>query len=138
MDSEIQEWLMELPLNTEVDLGGERVYLKVLGNGAELGARLVDGMSGEQMQAALQNAFASAIEFNAGLAYTADGSGLALTCWLPDVYSWSAARAALESLLNQLAVWRRRLASSPNTVSSPPLLSREEMQMRSRLLAKTL
>ena len=135
MDGDIQEWLSTLPLNTVVDLDGNKVYLNVYANGAELGAHLADGASHEQTQAALRHGFASAIEFGAGLAYAADGTGLALTRWLPGVHSWTVARAALEDLLSQLVAWRAWLAP-PRPAAARPFPNRHEMQMRSFLLAK--
>lgn len=135
MDDDIQAWLAALPLNTRVEVGGEQVYLNVYGSGAELGAVLATSASQEQVMAALRNGFPSAMEFHAGLAYTPEGNGLALTRWLPGVRSWASARGPLEDLLTQLAAWRGWV-EAPKPASPAPFLSRHEKQMRSLLLAK--
>jgi len=133
MKDEIQELLSVLPLNAVVDFGDDRVYLNVHGTGAELGVHLTDGTSHQEMQAVLQNGFLSALEFDAGVAYMPDGTGLALTRWLPEVRSWSAAYTALEALLNQLDAWREWLAP-PKPAPASRLDDRYEKKMRSLLL----
>lgn len=135
MEKEIQELLSALPLNTVVDLGGDHVYLNVHATGAELGVRLTEDAASEQTLAALQNGFASATEFDAGLAYMPHGGGLALTRWLPGVHSWISAQTALEDLLNQLAVWREWL-SPPKSEPAPRMINREEEKMRALVLGR--
>lgn len=106
---DLQEWLQAQPLDTPIDINGESVYLNVEANGAELGAYLLHGHVQSQLREALLQGFSSAIEFDAGLAQSADGNSLTLTQWLPGVSSWEQAAHALENLLNQLSVWRAEL-----------------------------
>lgn len=135
MEDEIQELLSGLPLNTVVEFGDDRIYLNVYGNGAELGVRLTEGTTYEEMRTALQNGFASAMEFDAGVAYMPDGSGLALMRWLPEVRSWISAYTALEVLLNQLETWREWLAP-PKLSPASRLDDRYEKKMRSLVLGR--
>lgn len=135
MKGEIQELLSGLPLNTVVDFGDDRIYLNVYGNGAELGVRLTENTSYEEMRAILQNGFASAMEFDAGVTYMPDGTGLALTRWLPEVRSWISAYTALEALLNQLDAWREWLAP-PKPSPAFQLDDRYEKKMRSLVLGR--
>jgi hypothetical protein len=82
------------------------VILRPGAGGAALGVVLVETSTDDAVRAALRLAFSSAIEFAAGLAFSADGRCLLLSTWLPGVTAWPAARPALADLLDQCAAWR--------------------------------
>lgn len=125
----LQEWLQAQPLDTPVEISGESVYLKVEANGAELGAFLLHGHVQSQLREAMLQGFSSAIDFDAGLGQSADGNSLTLTQWLPGVSSWWQAADALESLLNQLSVWRAALEPAVR-VPAANIRSRSEDRLR--------
>lgn len=132
--NQLAGWLQAQPLGARVAIDGESVWLRPGEDGAELAACLWRDPSGEQVQAALRQGFASARDFDAGLALADDGRGLVLSCWLPSCRGWSDAATALEQLLDQLAAWRAALAP----VSSQPRLAtggaaRHEQRMRTLL-----
>ena len=129
MDDEIEQWLLELPLDVPIDIDGESVYLKVHSDGAELGAYLVHSYSSAQLQDALKQGFQSALQFDAGLGRTPDGRSLVLTQWLPDVRYWFEAAEPLERLLNQLSMWRTALASG-KVQQTNTLETRNEQRLR--------
>jgi hypothetical protein len=109
IDDELGRWLEAQPLDEPVEVDGESVYLKVLADGAELGACLVRDYAQDQLHDAMKLGFRSATEFDAGLGVSEDGSSLMLTQWLPHATGWLDAAAALENLLNQLGMWRAAL-----------------------------
>lgn len=106
----LEQWLENLPLDEPVDIDGETVFLKISGQGAELGVLLVLSYTDSLLADALRNGFQSALDFDAGLAI--DGEDLILTQWLPYVGAWAEAAEALENILNQAAMWRAAMAYS--------------------------
>lgn len=127
-------WLAAQPLGARVAIDGESVWLRPGEGGAELAACLWPDPSGEQVQAALRHGFASARDFDAGLALADDGRGLVLSCWLPSCRSWSDAAPALEQLLDQLAAWRAALAPPPaQQRAAAGGAARHEQRMRAML-----
>lgn len=106
----LEQWLREQPLDSEVEIAGETVYLNIHPRGAELGAFLFRSFSQQQLHDSLRQGFSSAMEFPAGLGITRDGESLTLSQWLPEVSNWSEAASALETLLDQLAAWRMAIS----------------------------
>jgi len=129
--SELDEWLQGLPIDDPVDIDGESVYLKISGDGAELGVVYLDEVTGEQINDALRRGFQMAMEFDAGWALSADGSKLLLTQWLPGVHEWTEVPDALELLLNQVAALRAAESAPKEAMES--LSSRDERRIRSKL-----
>lgn len=110
IDDEIGQWLREQPFDEPVEIDGESVYLRVQSNGAELGAILTRSFSRLQLQDALKQGFQSALDFDAGLGCSDDGTILVLNQWLPHVQDWVGAAEALEKILNQASMWREALS----------------------------
>lgn len=132
--SELDEWLGSLPIDEPVNIDGETVYLKLDGDGAELGVEFLEGASEEQIRSALQRGFQMAMEFDAGWAMPPGGGTLLLTQWLPGVTDWTEAADALELLLNQVAALRAAETETVNRVEAVDGMSREERRIRSKLL----
>lgn len=130
--SELEQWLQGLPLDEPVDIDGESVYLRVEAGGAELGARFIDAVTGQQLQEAMKQGFQSAMEFDAGWGLSTDGSTLLLTQWLPGVSSWTEVPEQLEKLLNQVSVLRAVI--SPVKVKLDDMPNRDEQRGRSKLM----
>lgn len=128
-DPDIQVWLEAQPLNAEILLDDERIYLKRYPSGAELGAYLIESYTPVQLRTALLQGFSNALSGGAGLARSADGDSLLLTHWLPGVNSWPQAADALEALLNQLVAWRAALAS-PAVKPITAAVGRNEHRLR--------
>ncbi|MGZ5858992.1 MAG: hypothetical protein ACXWJK_17320 [Burkholderiaceae bacterium] len=133
-EDDLQQWLQAQPLNSPIEISGESVYLNVEAGGAELGGYLLHGYVQRQLREALLQGFSSAIEFDAGVGITPDGS-LALTQWLPGVTSWQQAALPLEKLLNQLTVWRDVLNPSAVKPAAPSstIATRSEERLRKML-----
>lgn len=134
-EDEVRHWLEQQALNAPVQLGAESVRLNVTEQGAELLAILLPGYQSEQLQQALLLGFSGAIEFEAGLGLSEDGTSLTLAQWLPGVSGWPQASLPLEQLLNQLSAWRAQLMP---LVAVPKLSSseRNEQRWRARLGAR--
>ncbi|HVK93294.1 MAG TPA: hypothetical protein VM571_01045 [Noviherbaspirillum sp.] len=130
--SELEQWLQGLPLDEPVDIDGESVYLRVEVGGAELGARFIDAVTGQQLQEAMKQGFQSAMEFDAGWGLSTDGGTLLLTQWLPGVSSWTEVPEQLEKLLNQVSVLRAVI--SPVKVKLDDMPNRDEQRGRSKLM----
>jgi hypothetical protein len=112
LNIDTQAWLEleQESLDADIEIDGKHVYLKRHSSGSELGVYLLEDYTGEQLRAALQQGFASAMQFDAGLSTSEDGNALLLTQWLPGVSSWAEVAIPLEKLLNQLETWRTVLA----------------------------
>ena len=108
---EIERWLDSQPLDEPIDINGELVYLRVQGEGAELGLYLSRDYTPAQLEAALKKGFNSALNYSAGLGVSTDDHALVLTQWLPGVTRWIEAADPLEQLLNQAELWRRSVKS---------------------------
>jgi hypothetical protein len=130
---ELAQWLAAQPLDTDVDIDGESVYLRLRPGGAELGAHLWREGSQLQLQEALQQGFSSACEFDAGLGLSPDGRGVVLSQWLAQARGWADAVDALEALLRQVARWRAELAPPRRELGAPRAAERQEQRMRSLL-----
>lgn len=121
MQTDAQAWLQAQPLNAMVEVGAERICLLPRAHGAELRLQLQALPTPQQVRAALQRGFASARQYEAGLALSTDGESLLLSRWLPGVAGWPAACAALEELLDQAAAWRgAEPAAAPRGTARPP------------------
>lgn len=129
---EWEEWLQAQPLGELVEVDGESVYLQPYGGGTELGAVLIHSCTPGQIRDALQQGFASAMHYGAGLALSADGEKLLLTQWLPYVSGWAQAADSLEALLNQLEAWRAELVP-PRPEQLPEMSVRTEARLRGML-----
>ena len=114
--------LAALPIGVLCAHAGERVILRPGAGGAELGVVLLDTATIDAVRAALRLAFSSAVAFEAGLAFSADGRHLLLSTWLPGVAGWPQARAALADLLDQCAAWHALMpgAASPARPAGMP------------------
>ena len=118
-DHDLEQWLLGLPLDETFGIDGELVFLKVNGQGAELGLILTPAATGEQIADALHSGFQSALDFDAGLALSPDGGDLLLTRWLPGIETWADAAEALEELLNQAGMWRAAMAAPDSRPADP-------------------
>ena len=127
---ELEQWLLGLPLDDACEIDGERVYLKVGDGGAELGLVLVSRPTGAQISEAMRTGFQGALEFEAGLALSADGGALVLNRWLDGIETWLGAAEALEDILNQAALWRAAMGVSR---SSNEAMRRAESHARKAL-----
>lgn len=110
LSEELEQWLLSLPLDEPCEIDGENVYLKLSNGGAELGLVLIPRPTGVQIADALRTGFQGALEFDAGLALSTDSGDLILNQWLSGVEAWSDVSEALESILNQAALWRAAMA----------------------------
>lgn len=130
-ESALLEWLRVQPFDAPVIIDGETVLLKRHAAGAELIAYLVQGATQQQVMRAMEQGFANALEFDAGLGLAPDGNSLLLTQWLPHVSTWTEAARPLEHLLNQLTNWRTALAP-PETVrvTTKTITNRNEQRLR--------
>ncbi|PFH10300.1 hypothetical protein BCF11_2718 [Collimonas sp. PA-H2] len=131
-DEQLQAWLAQLPLGQVLDIDGESIYLKLHGDGAELGALLLPAPTPLQVRNALQAGFSNARLYGAGLAYQRNENKLMLMQWLPGVSAWQDAADPLEQLLDQLAGWRAAGVSqnaAPAAVGINPDERRVRMQL---------
>ena len=129
---ELERKLQAFPLDEQVSIDGESVYLKVDLDGAELGVHFLESVTDQQLQDVLQLGFQNAMEFDAGWALSSDGSTLLLTQWLPGVRDWTQASEALEQLLNQVEVLRTlEVITSTKTEHNS---SRDEQRVRSKVM----
>lgn len=101
--------LLDLPINKTVDIDGVQICLTVSGNSATLSAELPLELTVESTQRCLELGFSNALEFDAGLAIDPAQHRLVLTHWLSGASNWADAESALESLLNQVDVFRAAL-----------------------------
>jgi hypothetical protein len=128
-EDDLSQWLRSQPLDVPVEIDGESVYLKVRNDGAELGVVLIQSYTRAQLHEALRQGFNSATQFEASLGRTPDGNHLVLNQWLPNVSGWTDAGPALESLLNQLSMWRAALAPT-KVIEMDKVTSRNEQRLR--------
>lgn len=127
-DNDLSLELERRPAGEPVEIDGEKVYLKIGSQGAELGVYLFNSYKPYQLNEALRFGFPSAMSYDAGLAQAPNGSGLALTQWLPNVSRWGQAIDALENLMNQVADWRMKL--EPEAVVVPRMKAGEDRNER--------
>ncbi len=133
-DDDLMPWLAAQALGVAVRIDGESVYLRAGVGGAELGAYLWSDYTSVQLEDAMRQGFAGALEFEAGLGCAPDGPGLVLSQWLPQVDDWRGAAPALEQLLNQLAQWRAALAPArPGRRPTHGAVERHAQRMRNLL-----
>ena len=130
-ESDLVHWLESQPIDEPVNVDGETVLLKNSLSGSTLIGLLLPDFSEQQLRRAMEQGFAHAIEFEAGLGISADGGSLILTQWLPYVSTWMEAARPLENLLNQLASWRTALAPPPVArVTTKNTTNRNEQRLR--------
>jgi hypothetical protein len=134
MDNDIDQWLQSLPMGHPIEIDGETVYLNVRPEGAELGAYVCREYTPAQLQQAMKVGFQSALEYDAGLGQV--DNTLVLTQWLPHTRNWTDAAEPLESLLNQVAMWRSRLDPQPQRHVDTTSANRTEQRLR-KLFAGT-
>lgn len=133
MNADLEKLLARQPVNEPVIVDGETAYLRIGNGGAELGVHLINNYSAVQIEDAMKKGFQSALEFEAGLACSADGTILVLSRWLPDVGNWTAAVPFLESLLNQLSAWRAMMAAPAERRIENTVSGRTEQRLRALL-----
>lgn len=124
---ELEQWLLSLPLGEPVEIDGESVYLSLAGGGAELGLILLPQPSEAQVAEAMRTGFQSALDYEAGLALSADEGDLLLSRWMPDAEAWSDVGEALEDLLSQASLWRAVAAGGNEQAED---VQRDEARMR--------
>ena len=130
-ESDLLEWLRVQPFDAPVMIDGETVRLKKYAAGAELIAYLIQGATQQQVTRAMEQGFANALEFDAGLGLAPDSNNLILTQWLPHVSTWTEAARPLEHLLNQLTSWRAALAPPEAArVTTKTITNRNEQRLR--------
>jgi len=137
LDAETERWLETLPLGEALDIGGEKVYLRIEDGGAELGAILIRNCTDLQLQDALRLGMRCAAEFDAGYSMSEDEATLCVTQWLPGAAGWKEAAEPLEKLLNQIDMLRAELEPHDDMPAPDRLAARIEQRLRTLYGEKT-
>jgi len=124
---ELEQWLLSLPLGEPVEIDGERVYLSLASEGAELGLILLPRPSEAEVAVAMRTGFQGALDYEAGLALSADDGDLLLSRWIAGAEAWSDVGDALEDLLSQASLWRAVAAGGSELTED---VQRDEARMR--------